>query len=41
MDASIMDGKTLKAGCVSSVSNIKNPIMLARKIMDNSDFVYS
>ena len=25
MDASIMDGKTLKAGCVSSVSNIKNP----------------
>lgn len=40
MDASVMDGKTLKAGCVSSVSNIKNPILLARKIMDNSGFVY-
>lgn len=39
MDASIMDGKTLKAGCVSSVSNIKNPVLLARKIMDESDFV--
>ncbi len=40
MDASIMDGKTLNAGCVSSVRNVKNPILLARKIMDNSDFVY-
>lgn len=40
MDASIMNGENLKAGCVSSVSNIKNPIILARKIMDGSDFVY-
>ncbi len=40
MDASIMDGNTLKAGCVSSVKNIKNPVILARKIMDNSEFVY-
>lgn len=40
MDASIMDGKNLNAGCVSSVSNIKNPVILARKIMENSDFVY-
>ena len=40
MDASIMDGKTLNAGCVSSVSNVKNPVLLARKIMDNSEFVY-
>lgn len=40
MDASIMDGKTLNAGCVSSVRNVKNPILLARKIMDTSDFVY-
>ncbi len=39
MDASVMDGKTLKAGCVSSVSNVKNPVFLARKIMDNSPFV--
>ena len=40
MDASIMDGKTLNAGCVSSVCNVKNPVLLARKIMDNSEFVY-
>ncbi|MDQ3022185.1 MAG: isoaspartyl peptidase/L-asparaginase [Bacteroidota bacterium] len=40
MDASIMDGRTLKAGCVASVSNVKNPIILARKIMDESEFVF-
>ncbi len=40
MDASIMDGKTLKAGCVSSVSNVKNPVLLARRILDNSEFIY-
>lgn len=39
MDASIMDGKNLKAGCAASVSNIKNPIVLARKIMDESSYV--
>lgn len=40
MDASIMDGKTLKAGAVSALNNIKNPILLARKIMEESEFVY-
>lgn len=40
MDASIMDGRTLNAGCVSSVRNIKNPVLLAKEIMNNSDFVY-
>lgn len=40
MDASIMDGKTLKAGAVSSICNVKNPVLLARKIMDESEFVY-
>ncbi|MEO6694176.1 MAG: isoaspartyl peptidase/L-asparaginase [Ignavibacteria bacterium] len=40
MDASIMDGATLNAGCVSSVRNIKNPVVLSRKIMDNSEFVF-
>lgn len=39
MDASIMDGNNLEAGSVSSVSNIKNPVLLARKILDESDFV--
>ena len=34
MDASIMDGKELKCGAVGAVSNIKNPISIARKVMD-------
>src|SRR5688572_3495196 len=34
MDASIMDGKTLKAGAASMVCYVKNPITLARKIME-------
>lgn len=32
--ASIMDGSTLKFGAVSNVSKIKNPILMARFIMD-------
>ena len=36
MDASLMDGRTLNAGAVADVSNIKNPIVAARKVMDNS-----
>lgn len=40
MDASIMDGSNLKAGCVSMVSNVKNPVALSRAIMDYSEFVY-
>lgn len=39
MDASIMDGKTLKAGAVGSVKHIKNPISLARLIMEKSPHV--
>jgi beta-aspartyl-peptidase (threonine type) len=39
MDASIMDGKTLKAGAVGSVQHIKNPITLARLVMDKSPHV--
>ena len=34
MDAVIMCGKTLKAGGVACVHNIKNPINLAREVMD-------
>ena len=39
LDASIMDGKTLNAGAASGVSNVKNPIELAYKIMVNSKHV--
>jgi L-asparaginase / beta-aspartyl-peptidase len=39
LDASIMDGRNLMAGAVSGVSNIKNPVSLARLIMENTDHV--
>lgn len=40
MDASIMDGKTLNAGSVSLVTGIKNPVSLARDVMDKSYHVF-
>ena len=39
MDASIMDGSSLKAGAVASVKNIKNPVKLARLVMERTDHV--
>lgn len=36
LDASIMDGKTLKAGAVISLKHIKNPVSLARLVMEKS-----
>ena len=39
LDASIMDGKTKKAGAVASVTTIKNPITGARTVMDQSKHV--
>lgn len=36
MDASIMEGATLEAGAVAGVHNIRNPILLARKVMTDS-----
>ncbi len=36
MDAAIMDGKTLAAGAVASLKHIKNPISLARLVMERS-----
>ncbi len=40
MDASIMDGNTLNAGAVTGISNVKNPILLARMVMDSSKHVF-
>lgn len=40
MDASIMDGLTLKAGAVAGIQNIRNPVLLARTIMDSSEYVF-
>jgi Asparaginase len=39
LDAAIMDGKTLKAGAVASLKHVKNPITLARLVMDKSPHV--
>lgn len=39
LDASIMYGKTNGAGAVAGVKHIKNPISLARKVMENSKHV--
>jgi beta-aspartyl-peptidase (threonine type) len=39
LDAAIMDGKTLKAGAVASVKHIKNPVTLARLVMEKSPHV--
>jgi len=39
LDASIMDGRTKAAGAVAGVTHIKNPIRLARAIMEKSPHV--
>ncbi len=39
LDASIMNGKTLEAGAVAGVTNIKNPITAARAVMEKSPHV--
>lgn len=39
LDASIMEGTTRKAGSVCGVTHIRNPIELARAVMEHSDYV--
>ncbi|MCS7103875.1 MAG: isoaspartyl peptidase/L-asparaginase, partial [Candidatus Korarchaeum sp.] len=39
LDASIMEGSQLKAGAVASVNKVKNPIRLARLIMERTEHV--
>jgi len=40
MDASIMDGSNLQAGAITQVSGIRNPISLARLVMEKSGHVF-
>jgi len=40
MDAAIMDGRTLNAGAVSLISGIKNPVTLARDVMEKSEHIF-
>ena len=40
MDASIMSGKDLSAGAVSLIRNVRNPVSLARAVMEKSDHVF-
>ncbi len=39
MDASIMDGSDLNAGAIAGVGDIRNPISLARLVMEKSEHV--
>lgn len=39
MDAAVMDGDTLRAGSIAGVHRVKNPILLARAVMEHSQHV--
>ncbi|MEL7058780.1 MAG: isoaspartyl peptidase/L-asparaginase [Acidobacteriota bacterium] len=40
LDAAIMDGRTLDAGAVAGVTTLRNPISLARAVMEKSKHVF-
>lgn len=40
MEASIMDGKTMKCGAVSGLTTVVNAVSLARLVMDNTPHIY-
>ena len=40
LDAGMMDGRTLMAGAVASVTHIANPISLARRVLHDSEHVF-
>ncbi len=39
MDAALMDGKTLAAGAVCGIAHVKNPVQVARAVMEHSGHV--
>lgn len=39
MDAAVMQGRDLRAGAVASVQNVRNPVTLARRVMEGSGHV--
>lgn len=39
LDAAIMDGATLRAGAVAGVRHVRNPVLLARAVMEHSSHV--
>jgi beta-aspartyl-peptidase (threonine type) len=40
MGASVMDGQNLNSGAAAIIKNVKNPVTLARAIMDKSKHIY-
>lgn len=40
LDAAIMDGRDLNCGAISGVTTVKNPIHLARRVMDDSRHIF-
>lgn len=40
LDAAIMDGSTLEAGAITGVTTVKNPISLARSVMEESNHIF-
>ena len=39
LDAAVMEGQTLRAGAVAAVRHVKNPVELARRVLENSRHV--
>jgi beta-aspartyl-peptidase (threonine type) len=40
LDASIMDGATLRSGAIANVHTVKNPVLAARSVMERSQHVF-
>ena len=41
MEASVMDGKTLMAGAAGLLSDVRNPVRVARLVMEKTDHVFA